>query len=152
MNEQYPEQVLELTDVLKKVYYQKSPLGLDTFLQGEMKVLTFIYYDSKTDVLPGEIASQLDMTGGRVAGILRSLEKKGYIVRRTDEADRRRVLVNITENGSGYVRRGTDELMGKLSELTVIMGGERTKALIASLNDFICAADAMQNGKSIERT
>ena len=70
----------ELIEVLRQYYYMKIPLGLENFMQGEMKVLSYIHYTAGGgEIATGDIVSALDMTGGRVAGILRSLEKKGFI-------------------------------------------------------------------------
>lgn len=67
----------ELIEVLRQYYYMKTPLGLENFMQGEMKVLSYIHYTAGGgEIATGDIVSALDMTGGRVAGILRSLEKK----------------------------------------------------------------------------
>lgn len=101
-----------------------------------MKVLSFISRE-KENILPGEIASSLNMTGGRVAGILRSLEKKELIVRDTDKTDRRRVLVNITEKGKEKVHKGTVQLMDRLSQVTEIMGDENTDGLIKYIGELL---------------
>ncbi|MCM1525216.1 MAG: winged helix DNA-binding protein [Ruminococcus sp.] len=131
-------------EVLKRLYYNKSSWSLSEFLQGEMRVLTFISHE-EADILPGEIASGLEMTAGRIAGILRSLEKKGLIVRKTYDKDRRKVLVNITEEGRSYSQKGAEALRRHISELTEIMGDDETAALIRSLHILINALEKMEN-------
>lgn len=143
------EQVEKLMNVLEEVYFQKNRLGLEHFLQGEMRVLTFIYQEKRV-ILPGEIASALDMTGGRVAGILRSLEKKDYIIRKTDETDRRRVLVSITESGAKCVSDGARTLKNALTELIEILGADETDTFIKSMEKYIAAAEQVK-GKYRER-
>lgn len=128
-----------LMEVMERVYFQKNRPGLEHFLQGEMRVLTFVYRSGRV-MLPGEIAAAMNMTGGRVAGILRSLEKKGYILRQTDEKDRRRVLVTITENGAECVKNGAAALRQSLSELCSIMGEEQTEQYISAMNAYLDAA------------
>ncbi|UKI17208.1 MAG: hypothetical protein L6V87_05285 [Ruminococcus sp.] len=68
----------ELIEVLRQYYYMKNSLGAGkTSCRGEMKVLSYIHYTAGGgEIATGDIVSALDMTGGRVAGILRSLEKK----------------------------------------------------------------------------
>ncbi len=144
MEDKKSDQVNTLITIFKRFYYQRSPLHLIKFLQGEMKVLTFIYHCDGS-ILPGEIASALNMTGGRIAGALRSLEKKKYIVRKTDERDRRKVLVNITDDGIKCVNSGTSELIGMVSEITRILGESKTDALISSLEDLADAANKLEN-------
>ncbi len=130
----------ELIEVLRQYYYMKTPLGLENFMQGEMKVLSYIHYTSGGgEIATGDIVSALDMTGGRVAGILRSLEKKGFISRRTDENDRRRIMVSPTPAGSDYVENGREQLRSRLSAIINAMGGESAENFIRSMEEFVDA-------------
>lgn len=130
----------ELIEVLRQYYYMKIPLGLENFMQGEMKVLSYIHYTAGGgDIATGDIVSALDMTGGRVAGILRSLEKKGFISRRTDENDRRRIMVSPTPAGSDYVENGRELLRSRLSAIINAMGSESAENFIRSMEEFVNA-------------
>ena len=139
MEDKYSGLAIKLFEQLKELYFSRSPFGLDEFLQGEMKVLSFISVENR-ELLPGQISSSLEMTGGRIAGILRSLEKKGFITRRTDELDRRRVLVSITERGSSYIKSRSETLETRLCMLVNAMGQENTALLIDSLSLFVKAS------------
>ena len=130
----------ELIEVLRQYYYMKTPLGLENFMQGEMKVLSYIHYTAGGgEIATGDIVSAFDMTGGRVAGILRSLEKKGFISRRTDENDRRRIMVSPTPAGSDYVENGREQLRSRLSAIINAMGGESAENFIRSMEEFVDA-------------
>lgn len=130
----------ELIEVLRQYYYMKIPLGLENFMQGEMKVLSYIHYTAGGgEIATGDIVSALDMTGGRVAGILRSLEKKGFVSRRTDENDRRRIMVSSTPAGSDYVKNGRELLRSRLSAIINAMGGESAENFIRSMEEFVDA-------------
>ena len=129
-----------LIEVLRQSYYMKIPLGLENFMQGEMKVLSYIHYTAGGgEIATGDIVSALDMTGGRVAGILRSLEKKGFISRRTDENDRRRIMVSPTPAGSDYVENGRELLRSRLSAIINAMGSESAENFIRSMEEFVNA-------------
>lgn len=130
----------ELIEVLRQYYYMKIPLGLENFMQGEMKVLSYIHYTAGGgEIATGDIVSALDMTGGRVAGILRSLEKKGFISRRTDENDRRRIMVSPTPAGSDYVENGRELLRSRLSAIINAMGSESAENFVRSMEEFVNA-------------
>lgn len=130
----------ELIEVLRQYYYMKIPLGLENFMQGEMKVLSYIHYTAGGgEIATGDIVSALDMTGGRVAGILRSLEKKGFISRCTDENDRRRIMVSPTPAGSDYVENGRELLRSRLSAIINAMGSESAENFIRSMEEFVNA-------------
>jgi DNA-binding MarR family transcriptional regulator len=61
----------------------------------------------------GQLAKDAGLTTGAVTAVLDRLEKKGYVRRRPDPDDRRRVLVEITEKA----REAAMELYGPLAEM-----------------------------------
>jgi DNA-binding MarR family transcriptional regulator len=56
----------------------------------------------------GEIARQTGLTSGAVTALLDRLERAGYVRRLRDSADRRRILVELTEQA----RQGAAEIYG----------------------------------------
>lgn len=133
---------VKLFEQFRDLYFRTDPFGLTEFLQGEMKVLSYISI-AEHELLPGQLSSALEMTAGRIAGILRSLEKKGYITRRTDIADRRRVLVSITEQGREYINSSSEKLEQRLDMLVAEMGSENTVRVIESLKIYSEASAAV---------
>ena len=131
----------KLFEQLRKLYFSRTHVGFEEFLRGEMKILSYICVEGG-EFLPGQLASSLEMTGGRIAGILRSLEKKGYITRRTDELDRRRVLVSITESGREYIVNRSRALEARLDMLVNAMGKENTERFIDSLDLFVRTSES----------
>ena len=67
-------------------------------MRGEMAVLHLLD-DENREMTAGEISRQLNMTTSRIAAVLNSLQKKSLITRRTDDGDRRRVQVALTDGG-----------------------------------------------------
>ena len=133
---------VKLFEQFRDLYFRTDPFGLTEFLQGEMKLLSYISI-AEHELLPGQLSSALEMTAGRIAGILRSLEKKGYITRRTDIADRRRVLVSITEQGREYINSSSEKLEQRLDMLVAEMGSENTVRVIESLKIYSEASAAV---------
>jgi DNA-binding MarR family transcriptional regulator len=60
----------------------------------------------------GDIARETGLTSGAVTAMLDRLERAGYVRRLRDAADRRRVLVELTDQA----RQGASEVYGPLSE------------------------------------
>lgn len=131
----------QLMEVLTKVYFLKTPGKLEDFLKGEKKVLSYISKNSP--VTAGQISGELKMTAARMTGILRSLENKGYILRKSGKSDKRTVVVTATAEGNAFIKRGADELRESLRELTGIMGEEKSRSLIKALWDYADAAEIM---------
>ena len=60
--------------------------------------------------------------------MLNNLERKGAITRARDTADRRRVVVRLTEQGRNEVQTSFNEAVACLSEVYRRSGARRTRA------------------------
>lgn len=72
--------------------------------RGEEQILLMLASRGKA-VCAGELAEHVGLTSGRVANILKQLERKGYIERAQGTADRRKVLVCLTDAGQQYAKQ-----------------------------------------------
>lgn len=73
-----------------------------------------------------------------VSQIIRSLEDKGYVVRKTSQKDRRAVFVTLTEKGEVFIKAAPQAVTGSFSEICDQLGTEKTLQLI-TLTDELCA-------------
>ena len=67
-------------------------------VRGESGVLLYLYHVGRP-LYPGELTEKLGLTTGRIANILKVLEKASLIVRTPDADDKRRVQVALTPAG-----------------------------------------------------
>ena len=90
--------------LINQIRYSKQLSQLTDFLNasGEYSILYFLYQEERS-FSPGEFAERLNLTPGRVANLLKALEKKKLINRQKDPSDGRRNLVTLTEYGKDYV-------------------------------------------------
>lgn len=82
---------------------------------------------------PSQVAEALQMTSSNVAASLRELEAVGLIARHRDEADARRVLLELTERGSAVVessRAERDTWLGQAVE--AVLTADEQQALVAA--------------------
>ncbi|WP_349108398.1 MarR family transcriptional regulator [Collinsella sp. CLA-AA-H302] len=100
---------------------------------GETPVLQYLS-GVDDDVIPSEIAKKLKFSRARMSHILESLESKGYIQRRTDQNDRRRVLVSITEEGRDFAAKKNAESVASLSKQLSALGEHDAQELVRILN------------------
>ena len=92
-------------------------------MRGEAAVMRLLMREGRS-MTPGEMGRVLDMTSPRVAAVLGALEKKGFIVRKTDESDRRRVLVTQTREGKTFCEHKERCAIDDLSKLLRELGEE----------------------------
>ncbi len=57
---------------------------------------------SPAPLLPSDLSEQIHASTARIAVVLNRLERKGFVSRAIDTADRRRILVTLTEAGREY--------------------------------------------------
>lgn len=120
---------LELRRLTQQLHRLNDVVGahLD-LLPGDLEVLDRIGRDGPMS--PGQIASTIGMHPATVTGMLDRLEKGGWLVRRPDPDDRRRVIVEVVTDRSGELLRlygPMNRALGRLcagyspAELTIIV-------------------------------
>ena len=93
-----------------------------------------------------QLAAHLGMTTGGVTTVIDRLEKAGYLRRRDDPDDRRRVVLQTTDLHARREREIFGELIGKT--LRVVSGyGEKELELIGGFLEQIGAVVAAHNDK-----
>lgn len=95
------------------------------------------FHTSKSSISSAEIQDELQVTKSAVSQMLDALVEKGYIDRKPDASDRRRMCVTITPEGKQilwrthqYADRLTDEVVNRIGE-------EKIKQMFDLFNEFI---------------
>ena len=94
----YEKLASELMTIMKPEHRAKWYRLIQEGIQGEAFVLSLIK-EKGGEAVPGMISCTMGMSSARVAATLNSLENKGMITREIDGADRRRIIVRITQKG-----------------------------------------------------
>ncbi len=134
----YDKLIDELFQQLRRSFYAPPEITHSWFLQGEMKILNYLFYNNEP-VLPGKLCEVLYMTSGRISAALKSLEAKGCIRREVSEADRRRIPVMLTEKGYNYFKTEKEKLYANYKEMFSKLGENDMREfirIIEKLNDI----------------
>ena len=83
--------------------------------RGECAVL--IYLMDGDGVNASEISQRFDINTSRVAAVLNTLSKKGYIQRIVDPLDKRKIKVFITDKGKAFAREKQKEIEAYFGQL-----------------------------------
>ena len=94
---------LEFTDMQLKYSKEISAFldGASAF--GQDRILIYLYKEND-HILVGDLTNELQMSTGRIANILKELERKGYILRIQQREDKRKYEVCLTKSGKNYSR------------------------------------------------
>ncbi|MCG8460249.1 MAG: MarR family transcriptional regulator, partial [Holophagales bacterium] len=106
-----------------------KPLGL-TYPQ--YTTLTLLWEEDGQGV--GALASRLGMKSSTLTPLAKRLEELGYVERRRDDADERRVLVYLTESGRS-LQADSREVVRCIVE-AVDLDGETLEGLIKTLDQL----------------
>ena len=122
-------------------------------LRGEVFVLQYIASHNE-EALPGEIGSDIGVSSARIAQTLNNMENKGWITRRIDRADRRKIIVKLTPEGRKAAGEHQRMIMEAVTNMLHLLGerdAEEFVRIMGKLTDTPgVMADGIQN--TINRT
>ena len=87
-------------------------------------------------MLTGEVGVRMHITSGTVTSLIDNLERKGYIVRSNDRADRRRVLVDITPTAQAVLDEVLPEIQQVSRHVFERLGAQRQQVLLDLLGEI----------------
>jgi DNA-binding MarR family transcriptional regulator len=88
----------------------------------------------------GWLASQLNLDPATVVRTVDSLEKRGWVERRRDSSDRRKVSVAMTEEGRAAQQQLHQRFTSRLTAILYAMSEEGRMALLRGLQEFASVA------------
>lgn len=108
-------------------YHPSRRIG--TSMRGEAFLLMYL---SKTprSVTPGELGKVMKTSSARVAAALNNLERKNMIVRKTDEKDRRKTRVELTDEGTEQAKQWQELPFRMACQLMEQLGEEDAQQLL----------------------
>ena len=94
--------------------------------KGELAVLIYLI-DEKDGASAIEISQRFQINTSRVAAILKTLYKKGYIERKSDPKDKRKIQVYITDKGKQYGQQRREDILNHIDQMLEMLGEEDAK-------------------------
>ncbi len=102
---------------------------------GESGVLQILLENEKNKkpLSSGDICAKMQLSSGRTALTLKSLELKRLVVRRADEKDKRRTLVKLTEKGKALAESTAKEVSAAVNKIVEKLGEKQAAEFIGML-------------------
>jgi DNA-binding MarR family transcriptional regulator len=120
------KELLHYMHLIQKARNQKL---IQEGIQGEAFILHFIK-KQRNGVIPGQISESLGISSARVATVLNSLEGKGFITRKIDNDDMRRIIVELTEKGIEQADEQRKRHMKMMKNILMRLGEEDAKEYV----------------------
>lgn len=122
----------ELYSLLAELLNRRMNRAVQDSIRGEYGTLRYLTY-VQNGVPAGILTNQLHVVPGRMTDILSSLERKGLVVRKKSEQDKRRVLVYVTAKGKRAAKQKREAIKQEYAGLLKQLGTEDTEELIRLL-------------------
>lgn len=125
----------QLFDCLTYLRQSKFNSNYSKSMVGEGQIL--LYLTIENGLTPGILSEITALGTGRIANILKTMEEKGYIIRKKDEKDKRKVYVYVTEKGKAWHEENKRKLDEEVKNLLNYIGKEDSLELIRILNKIV---------------
>ncbi len=103
--------------------------------RGEANLLLSLARSGR-EMLAGELSKSSGLSVSRVTNILNSLEKKELITKRSDDVDKRKVYVSLTDAGRSYIIEGHGKIVGQYEKVFRRLGEEDSMEYLRLIKKF----------------
>jgi len=91
--------------------------------RGEMGTMLYLVFE-KDGAFVGEISHRLNLTTGRMATVIKHLEKKAYIIKKQATCDRRKTIISVTQKGRDFVDKHSKLVYQRIHNILKFLGEE----------------------------
>ncbi|MEQ8748913.1 MAG: MarR family transcriptional regulator [Amphiplicatus sp.] len=124
--------LIALRRILRATEFSARSLARATGLTpSQLIVLNMV--DHLGDATPTDLARNASLTLATMTTLVDKLEDRGFITRRRDEADRRRMLIRITKAGKKTLTESPDALQQQFQKRFEALADWEQASLIAAL-------------------
>lgn len=117
----------EIIANLAKIIQGPQLQMLSKLISGEMMVLRYLLENNQAQ--PREIGNVMNISSARVARLMTTLMQKGFIKCEKDPADKRKIVVTLTDSGRGHIEQQVDTFMQQVEAFFEELGEDDTQAL-----------------------
>lgn len=145
-------EIIALTHRLKCLRPALSPSmdGL-TPMEAHALVLLFCADEKQCSVKPSDIARHLRVSPSAVSQFLRSLERKGFIMRTRAEGDSRSVCIGLTEKGQSLSSQLRRERSKQFMDMVESVGIDNMNQLVVILEKICDYAEGSDSFVPVSR-
>ena len=119
----------ELLHIRMNLLQVPASQKLSVILRGELFVLNYLY-NHEDGIHPKELSEKLSVSTARIASLLNHMEEKHLVVRETDPADSRQVLVRLTPDGLDAIRRCLSDVLANVERMLEGLGPDDAREYI----------------------
>ena len=119
-------------------------LAKHELLQGRWWVLVLLMRQDDLTSTPTDLAEKAGVTKATMTGFIDGLVREGLVTRITDDVDRRKLLIKLTDAGQQKLDMVLPDYYKKVSALMSLLNSEQRKSLLINVNVLASGLDVMK--------
>ncbi len=142
----YKKEATNLVNKISKYSGFKVHKKTSNSIHGELALVKYLLENK--DLTSSSLSKYMHITTARVAAILNSLEKKGFIKRELSKTDHRKTIISVTDEGKIDFENKMDKLINHISEIFEYIGENDTLEycrILLKIVEFQCSVKGEKN-------
>jgi len=119
-------------------------LAKHELLQGRWWVLVLLMRQDDLTSTPTDLAEKAGVTKATMTGFIDGLVREGLVTRITDDVDRRKLLIKLTDAGQQKLDMVLPDYYKKVSALMSLLNTDQRKSLLVNVNVLSSGLDVMK--------
>ncbi len=141
MTDRLEPALIALRQILRATEISSRALAKQCGLTPSQLILMQIIADASA-ATPSVLAREISLSQATVSALIDKLEARGLVRRRRDEADKRRVYVELTDLGAGTLQDAPDSLQQRFEKGFANLANWEQAFLVAALERTAALLDA----------
>jgi DNA-binding MarR family transcriptional regulator len=119
-------------------------LAKHELLQGRWWVLVLLMRQDDLTSTPTDLAEKAGVTKATMTGFIDGLVREGLVTRITDDVDRRKLLIKLTDAGQEKLDMVLPDYYKKVSALMSLLNTDQRETLLVNVNVLASGLDVMK--------
>ncbi len=119
-------------------------LAKHELLQGRWWVLVLLMRQDDLTSTPTDLAEKAGVTKATMTGFIDGLVREGLVTRITDDVDRRKLLIKLTDAGQQKLDMVLPDYYKKVSALMSLLDADQRASLLINVNVLASGLDVMK--------
>ncbi|MDI1360935.1 MarR family transcriptional regulator [Methylotenera sp.] len=119
-------------------------LAKHELLQGRWWVLVLLMRQDDLTSTPTDLAEKAGVTKATMTGFIDGLVREGLVTRITDDVDRRKLLIKLTDAGQQKLDMVLPDYYKKVSALMSLLNTDQRASLLVNVNVLASGLDVMK--------
>lgn len=123
------EKINTYLNKINECHPEKAFEAINDARRGMVYVIGYLYRE-KREITFNELSKKLDVSTARITKLLQKLVAKGYINKRQDENDKRKIIISLTDRGNEIAKSIEEKFYETISDVIDYIGIDDINKLI----------------------